>query len=208
MYEDFDYTKSRVFKFIEDRLDDDRDCKIIITARNSETGVGKTTLALILAKVHDRNGWSHKKHFHDGHKYANYYLHSSLGDALVVDDFQFNADNRRSTSNINVQLSMYWTIMRTRNVVSIVTLPTTSILDKRFLELADIRINVVEKGVAYPYRIVVNDFTHSVRQWRWKDYVGDEITLYFGALKKDKDYRTTVRRKDKYVSKKLGEWDD
>lgn len=205
LYSSYDYTNSRIYRFIETRLNK-RDCKIIITSRNSETGTGKTTLALILAKVHDRIGWNVNKQFHSGFDYADYYDHAKKGEVLVVDDFQFSADSRRGTSNINVILSQYWAIMRTKNVLSIVTLPTSSMLDKRFLELADIRINIVELGKAYPYRIVVNDFSHKVKQYRWKDRNNNAETIYFTSIDDDNDFQKTIERKDKFVRAKLKEW--
>lgn len=163
------FKNSTLYQFVEDRLDKNRDAKIIVTARNSETGTGKTTLAILLAKMWDRNGWSEEKLFMDIEKYLAYYnLKAKAGDVLIFDDAQAGADSRRSTSKENVFISKYWTLNRTKNVVSILTLPTQRMLDNRLLELSDIRLNVIERGVAYPYRVYVDDVKRYVRTYRLK----------------------------------------
>lgn len=195
---------ARFYRFIKHRLRSNRDCKILITSRNSETGTSKTTLALHLAKALDPS-WHIGKHFHDGYAYADYYMESLKGDVLIVDDFQFSADSRRGTSKVNVLLSQYWSIMRVKNVVSIVTLPSSSMLDKRFLELADIRINVERRGLAVPYRIIVNDFSGRITQWAFKDELGVRENILYGPLDHDPLYREIEVNKDKFVKKRLKE---
>lgn len=197
--------KSRLIRFLVNRIKYNRDAKVLITSRNSETGTGKTTLAVIIAKLIDMNGWSHEKQFFDAQDYMQYYRKAESGSVLILDDMQFMADSRRGTSHENVRLSQYWSIMRTRNVISIATLPTNSLLDKRFLELADVRINVIKRGQATPYRIVVNDFTGKVTQWRFRFENGTKETIYFKSMDDDPDYREVERKKDIFVRKKLRE---
>jgi len=56
------------------------------------------------------------------------------------------------------------------------TLPTSSALDKRLKELADIRINVHRRGRARVYKITVDDHdTSQVREWRWHDISWPDI---------------------------------
>jgi hypothetical protein len=57
--------------------------------------------------------------------------------------------------------------MRTRQIDSILTMPTTSALDKRLLELADIRINVVGWGEANVYRVKVDDHDRNSEPQEW-----------------------------------------
>lgn len=161
---------SLVHKFVNDRLDENRDVKIIITQRNSETGGGKTTLGVLMAMHFDRNGWTSDKGFQDINDYLAYYLERARsGDVLLFDDAQAGADSRRSTSRENVLISKYWTILRSRNIVSILTLPTQTMLDKRLLELADLWIHVRTRGEAVPHRIYVDDYRKYVRTYRVKD---------------------------------------
>lgn len=153
--------------FVNDRIDKNRDVKIIITARNSETGTGKSTLALELALWWDRNGWSPDKGFYDVKRYEAFYnLVAEKGDVLVFDDAQAGVDNRRSMAKENVTVSKYWTLNRTKNVITIMTMPTQSMLDKRMLELGDIWINVRRRGMAVPYRLLVKDVSKEIITYR------------------------------------------
>lgn len=196
------YEDTKLYQFIENRLDSNRDVKIIITARNGQTGIGKTTLGLILCKVHDRNGFSTEKAFHDGMEYMEYYLDATPGDSLLLDDFGFDADSRRATSHSNVRISQIWQILRHKNVLTCATLPTTSVLDNRFLQLADIRLNVLERGEFKPYMIVSHDFEHKIRQ---HNFPGKK-TYYFEKMDRDPLYREIAREKHDYVADKLEEW--
>lgn len=166
---EFEFNHSMLDDLVNERLDGDRDVKIIVTARNSETGTGKTTLAIVLAVRWDRNGWNPSKGFQDIRGYLAYYsMVGSPGDVLILDDAQAGADSRRSTSKENVAISKYWSILRSKNIVSILTLPTQSMLDKRLLELADVWLNVRNKGEAVPYRVYVDDIKKYVRTYRFQ----------------------------------------
>jgi len=54
--------------------------------------------------------------------------------------------------------------MRARNIATVATLPTTDALDSRMLSLADYWVLVRRRGVAQPYRVVVNDFNGKVQR--------------------------------------------
>lgn len=179
----------------------DLDAKIIITSHNSRPGLGKTTLAIKMAREFDRREWdAHTKSFMDAAEYHQAYDDLPSGSALVFDEIEDEADNRRSMSKKNVRLSQAWAQNRYRNMITICTLPTVSMLDKRMLELSDYWINVMQRGVAHPYRIRVNDFTGKVYRQRidengvirYSDLPdGDED---YELLKAEKDRRRTVRQ--------------
>ncbi len=190
--------------FVNDRLDKNRDVKIIITARNSETGVGKTTLAVKLAKHWDRNGWNASKGFLDIERYLAYYSdRSSHGDVLILDDAEATVDNRQSMSTENRLISKYWSILRVRNVVSILTMPTMSMLDKRLIELSDCVINVRGKGDAVPYRTYVDDVTHDIRQYRWRyPQSGEKFAMMF-TKDESEQFRNMERKKNTFVSHEI-----
>jgi hypothetical protein len=65
----------------------------------------------------------------------------------------------------NIEFSKNWMMMRTRQIDSILTLPTAGALDKRLLELADIRINVTARGQANVYRVKVDDHDREATEW-------------------------------------------
>lgn len=160
------------------------DAKIIITSHNSRPGLGKTTLAILMARDFDRNNWSAEdKAFLDAHKYHNAYEDLESGSVLLFDEIEGEADNRRSMSDKNVELSQAWAQNRYRNMITICTLPSVSMLDKRMLEMSDYWINVMRRGVAHPYKVFVNDYTGSV----YRDRMGSEndAVIQFDDLPSD-----------------------
>lgn len=201
---DLNFEASMTNLIIQDRLDNNRDAKVLITARNSETGTGKTTLALLLAKLWDRNGWTINKGFLQPDVYLAYYNYmSDAGDVLLYDDSQAGTDNRRSMSKENVRLSQFWTLNRTRNVVSILTMPTRSMLDKRLMELADVWINVRRRGIAVPYRIYIDDISLDMYKIRLRNPLLDfKEVITFKALNDD-DYDDMEDKKLDYINEKF-----
>lgn len=147
----------------QDRLSSDNDVKIIIQGANSQTGIGKTTLAIELCREIDQNGWSaERKAFIDVQEYLNCYLDYAKGSALLLDEIGAGADSRRATSTENVNLSQGWQLLRSKNIATVATLPSTSMLDNRMLELADYWVLVRSRGIAQPFEINVNDFNGKV----------------------------------------------
>ena len=156
-------------QFRQQRLEKNRDLKVIITSRNSTTGTGKTTLALWLALNWDTNWTADEKATLSVREYLDTYRELDPGSVLLMDEAE-QLDARRSMSQQNVDFAEKWMMMRVRNVTSILTLPTASALDKRLKELADVRINVHRRGRARVYKITVDDHnTSEVREWGWHD---------------------------------------
>lgn len=180
------------------RLINNRDCKIIITSKGSTTGTGKTTLAVHLCRwvtavaneLFDREkDWNAEDHsFVDLYDYLSAYKNSDPGDALLMDEIEASADRRRFASHENVNLSQAWAILRYRNVVSVATLPTVTMLDSRMMELADIWINVQKPGVAYPYYLTANDFTGDVMRRRFRRG-GMKEAIEWTPLDSDDDFQ-------------------
>lgn len=146
------------------RLSNDNDIKIIIQGANSQTGIGKTTLAIEICREIDEDWTAEEKAFIDIQAYLNSYLDYPKGSALLLDEIGAGADSRRSTSTENVNLSHGWQMLRSRNIATVTTLPSTSMLDKRMMELADYWVLVKSRGIAQPYQINVNDFTGAIQR--------------------------------------------
>lgn len=164
----------------------DLDAKIIITSHNSRPGLSKTTLSIKMARDFDSHGWSaEQKGFMDAHQYHNAYESEEPGSVLLFDEIEGEADSRRAMSNKNVELSQAWAQNRYRNMITICTLPSVSMLDNRMLELSDYWINVIDRGVAHPYRILVNDFTGKVIRQRIDE---DGVIRYTDLPDGDEDY--------------------
>ena len=178
---------------IQKAIQNDYDAKILITSHNSKPGLGKTTLAIRMARAWDQYGWSaQEKGFLDIYAYHDAYLNKEPGSVLVFDEIEGEADTRRAMSGKNVDLSQAWAQQRFRNMITIATLPTVSMLDKRLLELSDYWINVVRRGRAHPYRILVNDFTGKP----WRSRIDEDAVIHFDDLPEDdEDYQYLKERK-------------
>lgn len=150
----------------EKRRFENRDMKGLVTARDSETGTGKTTLAESLCLSWDSDWNAERRATLDSSTYTNRYLELPAGSFLLGDEMEQMADNRRSMSGNNVALTQFWSTMRAWEVSTICTLPSTSMLDKRLKELCDFRINVIERGVAIVYLTKVDDHSGEVREKR------------------------------------------
>jgi len=145
-------------KKAQQRLTNDNDVKIIIQGKNSQTGIGKTTLAIQLCRFIDSDWSAEERAFVDVREYINAHLDHPKGSALLLDEIEHGADNRRAMSQENVDLSQAWATLRARNIATVCTLPSISMLDNRMLELADYWILVKKRGLAQPFEINVNDF--------------------------------------------------
>jgi predicted XRE-type DNA-binding protein len=187
--------------FFNYRLNNNRDAKVIITSRSSSTGLGKTTLAILLCKYVDRNGWdAENKSMLDVNEYINRYLDTKEGSALLLDEIEHGADNRRAMSHANVNLSKAWATLRYRNVVTFSTLPTINMLDSRMMELADLWINVMSRGVAMPHFIWINDYTGELRRVPARHPETGELELLtWKPIDDDEDFKILEKKKDKSV---------
>ena len=185
-----------------------RDLKIVITQRNSETGGGKSVLAAYLAM-----GWAPDW---DGEKHATVSAEEFLAtypnlpehSVLILDEAEA-LDARRSMSQENVEFSKDWMMMRTRQIDSILTLPTTSALDNRLLELADVRINVVHRGKAKVYRIKVDDHNpaRGPRQWFMHDIEWPDLSSHPEFRKMDEQKQDKIDERGE-KARKAAEDDD
>lgn len=154
------------------RINRGRDLKVIITAEDSETGVGKTTCAGWLALT-----WT--KHF-AGHDWfcdpedptegmgtlnpIEYFeIIRKVGDvwdpgtSVIVDDAE-ELDARRSMQDLNLKFSQRWMLMRLKQAITIITLPSPNALDSRLEELADVWINIEIRGRGVVHDIRVNSY--------------------------------------------------
>lgn len=153
-----------------------RDLKIIITQRDSGTGGGKTTLATWLALSWDPEWTAAERATLDPYEFIRRYPQLPAHSVLLLDEAE-ELDARRAMAEENVEFSKNWMTMRTRQLDSILTLPTTGALDSRLLELADIRINVLRRGVARVYKVKVDDFnTNDIRQQYLHDLEWPDIS--------------------------------
>lgn len=145
-----------------ERMDRGRDLKVIITATDAQTGVGKSTLGFALAAtwhpIYAGEPWTAEEGAtFDVSEFLDRYTQLPSGSVLMMEEAE-QLDARRSMAGTNVDFSHYWMAMRVRQVVSILTLPSTTALDKRLWELADVWINVKRRGSADVHQCQINDY--------------------------------------------------
>lgn len=179
-----EFQNSRFFAEMINRLVTGRDANIVITAA-SETGVGKTTLAVTLALALDQHGWeAEKASVANAAKYDYQYDRCRPGSVLILDEAEKAADARRGMSNESVSLSQSFATKRYRQVFSILTAPSKSWIDSRLgSDAADYWIQAQEtdlgriKGEAKVYRLKTNehyqsDYTEKTETIHWPNLDG------------------------------------
>jgi anion-transporting ArsA/GET3 family ATPase len=158
------FRQSKFFAEILNRLVSGRDINVIVTA-SSETGVGKTTLAVALALLIDQHGWTaDKASVADPADYDRRYDQCPPGSCLILDEAEKAMDSRRSMTKESVSLSQTFATKRYRQVFSILTAPSKSWIDKRLGDdAADYWIQALStdlgriKGEAKCYRLQTNE---------------------------------------------------
>jgi len=186
-------TDMGLHKLAEKRFRMGRDLKIIITAEDSQTGVGKTTAAGWLAL-----NWTHmfagRDWFVEPEEYGvgmgtlnpkEYFrIIGNIpelyppGTVVVVDDAE-ELDARRSMQNLNVQFSQRWMLMRLKQVITIITLPSPSSIDSRLEELADVWINITRRGAGLIHDIRVQSYgSRNVMTKKTMDFTFPDISTH------------------------------
>jgi hypothetical protein len=156
-------TESKFFREYVKRLTAGRDMHAYVTAA-SETGVGKTTLAMAIAMLWDQHGWTADKATLTPEEFNRMYDQVPPGSVLLLDEAEQATDRRRSTSTENVEVSHDFATKRYKQVFGLMTAPSRSWLDTRISDdAADYWIQALEtpdgepKGEARVYRLQENE---------------------------------------------------
>lgn len=181
MYDD-EFRNSKFFGELLTRLVSGRDMNIIITAA-SETGVGKTTLAVAIAMMIDIHGWTaDKAAVASAAEYDRLYDTVPPGSCLILDEAEKAADARRGMTKESVSLTQSFATKRYRQVFSILTAPSKSWVDNRLgSDAADYWIQALEtdmgriKGESRVYRLKTNEHYES-------DYVDQTEYIHWPNL--------------------------
>ncbi len=189
------FQNSKFFAELLNRLVTGRDMNIIVTA-SSETGVGKTTLAVALAKMIDQHGWTAEKAaVADAAAYDRLYDTVPPGSCLILDEAEKAADARRGMTKESVTLTQSFATKRYRQVFSILTAPSKSWIDQRLgSDAADYWIQAQEtdmgriKGEAAVYRLKTNEHYGN-------DYAQRTEFIHWPALDDDPEFQRLDKRK-------------
>jgi len=181
--------------------------KIIVDAEDASTGVGKTGLAVGLAKLFgaifdyeikkDDLTLSGAKYLerwreHPGKEQPSVLILDEMGGAGA-------GHSRRAMSTQNVELGNAWQLMRKKRIVTIVTLPHWSKVDKDMRQQADYRLWCLQQPIGYfrPYKIGSGFDSGSVNTRGYDDV----SRIKFPNLDKHDDslYRDLEAKKDRLL---------
>jgi len=141
------------FREVAKRKREGRDAKILITAKDGQTGVGKSNLSDFLGYVLDtsESGFGPEKVTIEPEMFLSMYNQLEPGSAAIMEEGE-QFDSRRAMSSKNVDAAERWQMARVRQIVSIINLPSPAEIDSRFERLADYWINVEIRGRAKVYK--------------------------------------------------------
>lgn len=190
------------FQAIGKRKLDNRDAKILVTAKDAQTGVGKSNLCDFLAYVCDtsEDGFRPHKVTIDPPEFFTSYGRVKPGSSLVLEEGE-QLDPRRAMSNENVDASHTWQMERVREIIAFINLPSPKFIDNRMEELADFWINILRRGYARIYEKKIHDTEGYV-------YYKTMQALEWPNMDGSKTFREMDKLKQKRIDNEMGsgEW--
>lgn len=182
--------------------------RIIIDAQDASTGAGKTGLAIALAKTLSW-GFGYELKEEDMTLSGAAYLQrwrehpgAEQPSVIILDEAAGAgaANARRSMSTQNVNLVKAWQLMRKKRIVSIMTLPQWSLIDKSMRKQADYRLWCLTKPIGYfkPYKVRTSFDTGEVTTHGYDDVQ----RIRFPNLDKQRDphYIYLAEKKDELLN--------
>jgi len=180
------------FREIAQRKQEGRDAKCLTTAKDGQTGVGKTNFCDFAGYVTDtsKHGFGPEKTTIDPFEFLEFYSHLPPGSAAVMEEGE-QFDARRSNSNKNVDAAEKWQMARVREIVAFINLPSPSEIDSRFERLADYWINVERRGQAKVYKKKIHPtkrklYYKTLQTIEWPNMDGSASFEHMDALKDDR----------------------
>lgn len=179
------------FQEIGKRKRQDRDAKILVTAADGQTGVGKSNVCDFLGHALDTTdpGFRPHKVTIEPERFIELYNELEPGSALVMEEAE-QFDSRRGMRNENVEGSQKWQQGRVREIIALLNLPDPSMIDRRFEKLADYWINVEIRGRARIYKKRIHSIKKSVyyetlQTLQWPNMDRSDTFRAMGSLKDD-----------------------
>jgi len=180
------------FREVAQRKDEGRDAKCLVTAKDGQTGVGKTNFCDFAGYVTDtsKHGFGPAKTTIDPFEFLDFYSHLPAGSAAIMEEGE-QFDARRSNSNKNVDAAEKWQMARVREIVAFINLPSPSEIDSRFERLADYWINVERRGQAKVYKKKIHPtkrklYYKTLQTIEWPNMDGSASFEHMDALKDDR----------------------
>jgi len=180
------------FRELATRKREGRDAKVLVTAKDGQTGVGKTNACDFLGYVADTTdaGFAEEKTTIDPFEFLDFYNHLPKGSATVMEEGE-QFDARRSNSNKNVDAAEKWQMARVREIVAFVNLPSPQEIDTRFERLADYWINIERRGFARVYKKRIHPtkrqlYYETLQTFEWPNMDNSATFRHMDALKNDR----------------------
>lgn len=175
-----------------------RDAKVLVTARDGQTGIGKSNCCDFLGYVSDTTpeGFSKRKVTIETARFIELYNELPLNSALVMEEAE-QFDSRRGMRNENVEGSQKWQQARVREIIAYLNLPDPSMIDRRFEKLADFWVNIERRGKARIYEKKI----HATKK---KVYYQTLQTLEWPNMDKSATFKSMDRLKDGLLDGETG----
>jgi hypothetical protein len=159
-------------KLYRKRVAQGRDLTILVSDWNLERGSGKTTLAMRLAAAMDRTdeGFTRDKATLSAEELTDAYTREAHGSALLLDEGQAAASNRRAMSGINEAVRQVVGMGRVEQKYLLLTAPGVHQVDSDIRAMCDVWIFVRSLGEAQMFRV------------RYNPFAGHELTDDWGTL--------------------------
>lgn len=206
----FSYKKTELYQLWKKRVKtgnpDDLVIAIAPSSRSGVSGVGKTTLAVVLAKTFDvsQEGFNAKnKATLNASKLDKIYRETPNGSALIFDEAQGTMqsqgmDARRSMSQETMEAVRTIALNRNKNCTAIIASQSTRWLDQRMMDLVDALLLIQKKGVAKHYQYFREDLNFKNPQ----EYTpGLEKITWPKLPETDNDYRHLEKLKEEAKKK-------
>jgi len=178
------------------RVAQGRDLTVLISDWNLERGSGKTTLALRLAQACDRTdeGITKSKATLSAQELTDAYTREKPRSALILDEGQADASNRRTMSGVNEALRKIVGMGRVEQKYLFLTAPGVHQVDKDIRNMCDVWIFVRKVGEAQMFRVRYNPFgNHELTDdWgtlRWSGELPGQLQSVYDSLTTEKRKR-------------------
>jgi hypothetical protein len=154
------------------RVAQGRDLTVLVADWNLERGSGKTTLAMRLAAAMDRSddGFTRSKATLSAEELTDAYTREAPRSALLLDEGQAAASNRRAMSGINEAVRQVVGMGRVEQKYLLLTAPGVHQVDKDIRNMCDVWVFVRRLGEAQMFRV------------RYNPFGGHELTDDWGTL--------------------------
>lgn len=180
-------------KLYRKRVAQRRDLTVLVADWNLERGSGKTTLALRLAAACDRTdeGVTPDKASLSAQALTNAYTAQPPGSALLFDEAEAGASNRRAMSSVNEAMRRIIGMGRVEQKYLFLTSPGVHQVDKDIRNMCDIWIFVRKVGEAQMFRVKYNplgghELTHDWGTLTWPGELPGAVEATYKHLTEEK----------------------